>query len=72
MIIFFIGYMGCGKSYVVNKLANDVKNAKVIDVKPDRDNHDKTIVVFERDEAFEKAFAELNEEVKAKEASESK
>ena len=48
------------------------KNAKVIDVKPDKDNHDKTIVVFERDEAFEKAFAELNEELKAKEASESK
>ena len=48
------------------------KGAKVIDVKPDRDNHDKTIVVFERDEAFEKAFSELNEELKAKEASESK
>ena len=48
------------------------KGAKVIDVKPDRDNHDKTIVVFERDEAFEKAFAELNEELKAKEASELK
>ena len=48
------------------------KNAKVIDVKPDRDNHDKAIVVFERDEAFEKAFAELNEELKAKEATESK
>ena len=48
------------------------KNAKVIDVKPDRDNHSKTIVVFERDEAFEKAFAELNEELKAKEATESK
>ncbi len=44
------------------------KNAKVIDVKPDRDNHDKTIVVFERDEVFEKAFAELNEELKAKES----
>ncbi len=48
------------------------KNAKVIDVKPDRDNHDKTIVVFERDEVFEKAFSELNEELKAKEAAESK
>ena len=48
------------------------KNAKVIDVKPDRDKHDKTIVVFERDEAFEKAFAELNEELKAKETAESK
>lgn len=48
------------------------KNAKVIDVKQDRDNHDKTIVVFERDEAFEKAFAELNEELKAKETAESK
>ena len=32
MIIFFIGYMGCGKSYVVNKLAKDVKDAKVIDM----------------------------------------
>lgn len=48
------------------------KGAKVIDVKPDRDNHDKTIVVFERDEVFEKAFSELNEELKAKEAVESK
>ena len=48
------------------------KGAKVIDVKPDRDNHDKTIVVFEHDEVFEKAFSELNEELKAKEAAESK
>ena len=48
------------------------KGARVIDVKPDRDNHDKTIVVFERDEVFEKAFSELNEELKAKEATESK
>ena len=48
------------------------KGAKVIDVKPDRYNHDKTIVVFERDEVFEKAFSELNEELKAKEAAESK
>ena len=48
------------------------KGAKVIDVKPDRDNHDKTIVVFERDEVFEKAFSELNEELKVKEAAESK
>lgn len=48
------------------------KGAKVIDVKPDRDNHNKTIVVFERDEVFEKAFSELNEELKAKETAESK
>ena len=48
------------------------KGAKVIDVKPDRDNHDKTIVVFERAEVFDKAFSELNEELKAKEAAESK
>lgn len=48
------------------------KGAKVIDVKPDRDNHDKTIVVFERDKAFEKAFAELNEELKAKDNTEEK
>ena len=32
MIIFFIGYMGCGKSYVVNKLTNDIKDAKIIDM----------------------------------------
>lgn len=48
------------------------KNARVIDVKPDRDNHDKTIVVFERDDVFEKAFAELNEELKAKGKEEAK
>ena len=48
------------------------KGAKVIDVKPDRDNHDKTIVVFERDDVFEKAFAELNKELKAKDNAEDK
>lgn len=57
--------MGVARSLLKN-------GAKVIDVKPDRDNHDKTIVVFERDEAFEKAFAELNEELKAKDNTEEK
>ena len=37
---------------------------RIIDVKADRDNKDKTVFVFERDEAFEKAFAEINEELK--------
>lgn len=36
----------------------------IIDVKADRDNKDKTVFVFERDDAFENAFAEINEELK--------
>ena len=36
----------------------------IIDVKADRYNKDKTVFVFERDDAFENAFAEINEELK--------
>lgn len=36
----------------------------IIDVKADRDNKDKTVFVFERDDTFENAFAEINEELK--------
>lgn len=36
----------------------------IIDVKADRDNKDKTVFVFDRDDAFENAFAEINEELK--------
>lgn len=45
----------------------------VIDVKPDRANADKTVLVFKNDEVFEKEFARINKEiaeVKAKEEQE--
>lgn len=47
---------------VVRKLLK--AGCKIIDVKADRDNKDKTVFVFERDEAFEKAFSDINEELK--------
>ena len=47
---------------VVRKLLK--AGCRIIDVKADRDNKDKTVFVFERDEAFENAFAEINEELK--------
>jgi len=45
----------------------------VIDVKPDRTNPDKTVLVFKNDEVFEREFARINKEiaeVKAKEEQE--
>ena len=45
----------------------------VIDVKPDRANADKTVLVFKNDEVFEREFARINKEiaeVKAKEEQE--
>lgn len=36
----------------------------VIDVKPDRDNSDKTILVFKNDERFQEEFAKINKEIK--------
>ena len=39
----------------------------IVDVKPDKENPVKTVFVFKRDEAFEKAFATINDELKAKE-----
>ena len=47
---------------VVRKLLK--AGCRIIDVKADRDNKDKTVFVFERDETFEKAFSEINEELK--------
>ena len=47
---------------VVRKLLK--AGCRIIDVKADRDNKDKTVFVFERDEAFEKAFSDINEELK--------
>lgn len=43
----------------------------VIDVKPDRANQDKTILVFKNDETFQREFARINKEIaetKVKEA----
>ena len=45
----------------------------VIDVKPDRANQDKTILVFKNDETFQREFARINKEIadaKTKEAQE--
>lgn len=46
-------------------------NCQVIDVKPDRTNPDKTILVFKNDSHFQEEFARINKEIaetKAKEA----
>ena len=37
---------------------------EMIDIKQSRENADKTIFVFKRDEIFEQAFAELNDSLK--------
>lgn len=47
--------------------------AQVIDVKPDRANPDKTVLVFKNDEIFDREFARINKEIaeaKSKEAQE--
>lgn len=40
--------------------------ATIVDLKPDRNNPDKTIPVFKRDEAFEAAFTEINKTLQEK------
>lgn len=35
----------------------------VIDCKPDKMNHDKTILVFKNNEVFQREFARINEEI---------
>lgn len=35
----------------------------VIDVKPDRANPDKTVLVFKNDETFQREFARINKEI---------
>jgi hypothetical protein len=37
----------------------------VIDVKPDRTNSDKTVLVFKNDEIFEREFSRINNEIAA-------
>ena len=43
----------------------------ISDIKQSKENPDKTIFVFKRDEAFEQAFAELNDSLKQHAADES-
>ena len=48
-------------------------NCTVIDVKPDRTNPDKTVLVFKNDEHFQAEFERINKEIaeaKSKEAQE--
>ena len=37
--------------------------AQVIDVKPDRANQDKTVLVFKNDELFQRELARINQEI---------
>ena len=41
------------------------KGCTVIDVKPDRANVDKTVLVFKNDELFQTEFERINNEIKA-------
>lgn len=34
-----------------------------IDCKPDKNNHDKTVIVFKNDEKFQKEFERINNEI---------
>lgn len=46
---------------------------QIIDIKPDRENPDKTVFVFKNDEHFQEQFERINKEIadaKAKEAHE--
>lgn len=44
--------------------------AQVIDVKPDRTNPDKTVLVFKNDELFQRELARINEEITVAKATE--
>ena len=58
--------MGCGRALLK-------AGCQVIDVKPDRTNPDKTVLVFKNDEHFQNEFARINKEIaeaKAKEEQE--
>lgn len=37
--------------------------AQIIDVKPDRSNQDKTVLVFKNDEVFQRELARINREI---------
>ena len=43
-------------------------NCQIIDVKPDRENADKTVFVFKNDEHFQKEFERINQEIAAAKA----
>ena len=40
----------------------------VIDCKPDKDNGDKTVLVFKNDETFQREFERINQEIAAAKA----
>lgn len=44
--------------------------AQVIDVKPDRSNADKTVLVFKNDEVFQRELARINKEIAEAKAAE--
>ena len=44
--------------------------AQVIDVKPDRANPDKTVLVFKNDELFQRELARINKEIAETKAAE--
>lgn len=44
--------------------------AQVIDVKPDRANPDKTVLVFRNDELFQRELARINKEIAESKAAE--
>ena len=48
--------MGCGRALLK-------AGCVVVDVKPDRTNPDKTILVFKNDEVFQREFARINKEI---------
>lgn len=41
------------------------EDCKIIDIKPDKNDKNKTVFVFENNETFKKAFAKINEEITA-------
>lgn len=43
------------------------RGVPIADIKPDRNNKDKTVFVFERTPKFEEVFGQINAEIKAKE-----
>lgn len=50
--------MGCGRALIK-------AGCQVVDVKPDRSNPDKTILVFKNDEKFQQEFERINKEIAA-------
>lgn len=55
--------MGCGRALLK-------AGCTVIDVKPDKSNKDKTVLVFKNDEIFEREFARINKEIAESKAAE--